>query len=216
MRHDSDKGRHVRRIGRYILNGLTVLSLLLSVATVALFVRSYHQTDRMLWWQSRPAQGTHYNDDLYRLVAERGRLGFVHDGGTCLWWYPYDFIRWRVSSSPAPPPAQRPAEAPEPLDWPFRGQTSIYAANVAAKAGFEHGTYQLVEPYNSLIVTEDVWGAPLLAVVCVFAILPAVRWRRMLPRHRRRPGVCVRCGYDLRATPARCPECGTVSTKAKA
>ena len=55
---------------------------------------------------------------------------------------------------------------------------------------------------------------PYWVLVVLFSILPAIwaggRWRK---RSRLRGGRCARCGYDLRASPERCPECGAVTTK---
>jgi len=39
------------------------------------------------------------------------------------------------------------------------------------------------------------------------AIAPLLWYRR---RHRYPPGTCQQCGYDLRASPNRCPECGAI------
>jgi hypothetical protein len=53
--------------------------------------------------------------------------------------------------------------------------------------------------------------APFWALAILTAILPSVSIvRRFRRRHRLRDGLCTVCGYDLRATPQRCPECGTV------
>jgi hypothetical protein len=62
-------------------------------------------------------------------------------------------------------------------------------------------------PYNALIVPY--WFIALM--------LAAPWWWRgassLVRRLRPRPGACRRCGYDLRATPDRCPECGLVPAR---
>jgi len=74
--------------------------------------------------------------------------------------------------------------------------------------GFINGPEIGMDPgYNIYVLRLPDWFLMLL-----FARLPAgwarVIWRR---RRRRKLGLCVACGYDLRATPARCPECGAES-----
>ena len=61
-----------------------------------------------------------------------------------------------------------------------------------------------------LTITVSGWLLMLL-----FAILPCIRWlppaiKRLSDRPIAALNPCRECGYDLRATPRQCPECGTI------
>jgi hypothetical protein len=178
---------------RRLLNLLTAVSLLLFVAVVGVWVCSY-------WVTLVVEHGTgQYRDEAGYTAVWRHCT--VDDGTAFL-----AFVRPRHPTIPIgdvyPPPGwhwraefdQPPLSSRWPSDEKF--------------LGFRHPT----EPKQYAGTGHRVlWLAvPLWSLSLVTAAAPMFWLRRAWRRRRRlRAGLCPACGYDLRATSGRCPECGT-------
>jgi hypothetical protein len=178
--------RRRRRLPRILLNAATVASLLLCVATPILWLRceSSHSDEFECYWFRGFAVHSVYREMFFSTFPDPRP------------W----FLRWL--------PIVR-------LDHDWRESAGNWSSMVVHDyghhaAGFGYGSVDLKDP-EAVRPSVRALMAPHWFVGCAAAILPVVRAAFVYRRQRRfRTGLCPACGYDLRATPARCPECGAV------
>jgi hypothetical protein len=165
---------------------MTALSLLFLVATSVLWVRSYWMADFLGWGGTRGWCGALSMGGLVRI--ERASYAERPRG-------------WNSTSYPTPRGGlwSEVKNGPQSMltrvgfkyrdvDYNFDGKSMRYSVY------FPHWAACAASGLPSMIATP-------------FALAGRRRKRRL------RLGLCVSCGYDLRATPDRCPECGRQKTR---
>jgi hypothetical protein len=172
-------GWSMRRLSRVLATVCGIGLVALAVAFAVLWVRSY--------WRG---------DALYH--ARGGRVVYtVYSGGGGLllirWVQPHDSTRETDLTLGKPNP---------------RRPTILYEDRLLARLGFEYATgVASPTPSEYIHVALPTWFPTLLTSI------PGGWWVRRTVRRQRRQrrladGRCVHCGYDLRASVGRCPECG--------
>jgi hypothetical protein len=105
------------------------------------------------------------------------------------------------------------------------GSEDIFGHDAGYGIFFDPSIYsvEIHDPALGDSYSEEIYRIhfPYWIVTVVFATFPATaclawlarRWIRVKSSSRVRSNLCGSCGYDLRATPDRCPECGAISQK---
>ena len=180
----------MKRLRGVIFIGLTTMSLLLCVATVVLWVRSYRNTGE--------AMGIGHNRVSVSLIYVRGTMTFATVQ------HPADSSTpgWRADIFQLPVRLFLPdslIEITDRMRWRFAGISFANGGGDADSNG-----------------REAYFTAPQWVWTTIFLALPLFqisrRWRQVHKKKRSDAScLCHMCGYDLRATPNRCPECGTIA-----
>ena len=177
------------------LSLLSLLSLLCCAATLALWLKAHGRPASALRLGSDPAA-------VHFLICGNGGLYFVTqevsqstDGSWTARIIGYSDVEVRFGNSSIASAMMYPAS---------------YGVGIGQRMVFRFTLYAGAGPNAVCSITYRPIGLPFWLLAALTALPPAM-W--LVAHHRRRTreawrGVCRRCGYDLRATPDRCPECG--------
>jgi len=178
-----------------------LISLLLCAATITLWIRSYSGSDYIsrgkLVHSEEQVATSHY----HILTFTRGSIRLSSEDHT---YYSHQ-ITMPVHSLDAP------------AHW-SRGRLGVghqywYDLPVRTfwnRIGFHEFSGGLETSFGSTSIKGIAMPAALPTLV--LAILPGLWVGRAIRKLRRHKiGLCPNCGYDIRATPQRCPECGRVT-----
>jgi len=192
---------------RWAFNIATALSAILLVATCVLWVRSYIIWDDFTW--QRPNSLTPQNGQYY-WEAEVGNGRFFADR-----------VAWQLPPMPLTHSTSPPATGGIGLvgDGLVRLGFAINFDRSGMRQWYTLDANGVPVPGGSayfvgdggLKLLEFPWWFPAV----LFAVFPAFWLMSAVRRPRGRPGFCRSCGYDLRATPDKCPECGRVPKAAR-
>lgn len=194
-----------RSVFRYVLSAATALSALLCTGVVvfsaSMWVRGMSVGDRLIWMRSaETAEGVVARD--VTIWSARGGVGvYVSD---------LSYGTRRENFGPVWKDDAMVVYPYVPIPQLKEGRSMGGAGFTWFSRRYEPDSWGLLEERAFVFP----WAAPLL-----LCLLPLVLiGRSFLARRRKslriRRGLCVGCGYDLRHSRERCPECGLVVVKA--
>ena len=194
----------MKQFRQRLLIGLAAISLLLFIGITVLWARSYRALDELdgcVLGRSFQADSCNGYCQLHVELPRVLKRGVDPNLNLYLTADPFQYVVY------SPDPWQQQANSIFRARWPIEMTEQSYERSLLLPPPrFETWLAWAREgPTRYLKVVQ--FQVPYWTV-CLPTCIAFAGLILRLPRRRSRSGLCSECGYDLRATPDRCPECG--------
>ncbi len=171
---------------RWLFNGVALLSLVIWLAAAGMWVQSYWIVDGLIWIEGPKEQCW--------ICSSCGGIRFSHTDGPYVMSTTRGAFYHDVIRSPGYYPYFE-----YPIGTPITDMRT---------RGFQFIFFNRSGDHIQSVTFP-------LALIVFAGLIPSVIWARREIKRRQisQAGLCAHCRYDLRATPDRCPECGTIPPK---